>query len=65
MPPETPSMFLNFIRIFNDPQPNIDTLKESECQKALGILRQNSKAFRNRKNKTLLLPFMNMSLFPL
>ena len=46
MPPETPSMFLNFIRIFNDPQPNTDTLKESECQKALGILKTEFKGFQ-------------------
>lgn len=43
MPPETPSMFLNFISIFNDPKPNIDTLKESECQKSLGLIKTEFK----------------------
>lgn len=36
MPPETYSMFLNFISIFNDPKPNIDTLKESDIPEVLG-----------------------------
>ena len=36
MPPETHSMFLNFISIFNDPKPNIDTLKESDIAEVLG-----------------------------